>query len=274
LPKDFRIIGTLNSFDRNYLNQISEALKRRFAFIEVPPPSRAQRKAEQTIVLYKALKEVEHISDAITVDRNEVTWQDVVFISSDASGVYQDEWESAEHQLRQVFYEVVWPLFEAIRIYRQLGTAQAISLVRQMLIPGILQGYSSQEQWMMALDNALCDIIADQLQVILPDELDILLWCLKFDRDTFIRKYNNFIVSLVNKRRRLNAHIEALHTIINVQGEPLLPDDEVERLLDENEEEPQLTAEVLTEAFHLEHPAFKLPQFVNQLRTFKAERGI
>ena len=31
VPKDFRIIGTLNSFDRNYLNQISEALKRRFA---------------------------------------------------------------------------------------------------------------------------------------------------------------------------------------------------------------------------------------------------
>src|SRR5262249_55873510 len=35
IPRDFRIIGTLNSFDRNYLNQISEALKRRFSFIEV-----------------------------------------------------------------------------------------------------------------------------------------------------------------------------------------------------------------------------------------------
>jgi AAA domain (dynein-related subfamily) len=54
IPQDFRIIGTLNSFDRSYLNQISEALKRRFSFIEILPPSRAQREAEQGIVLFKA----------------------------------------------------------------------------------------------------------------------------------------------------------------------------------------------------------------------------
>ena len=55
IPKDFRIIGTLNSFDRNYLNQISEALKRRFSFIEILPPSRAKRDEEQDIVLtYKS----------------------------------------------------------------------------------------------------------------------------------------------------------------------------------------------------------------------------
>ena len=38
LPRDFRIIGTLNSFDRHFLNQISEAMKRRFDFIDVLPP--------------------------------------------------------------------------------------------------------------------------------------------------------------------------------------------------------------------------------------------
>ena len=43
IPYDFRVIGTLNSFDRNYLNQISEALKRRFSFIEILPPTRQQR---------------------------------------------------------------------------------------------------------------------------------------------------------------------------------------------------------------------------------------
>ncbi|NJM05239.1 AAA domain-containing protein [Candidatus Gracilibacteria bacterium] len=32
LPRDFRLIGTLNSFDRHFLNQISEAMKRRFTF--------------------------------------------------------------------------------------------------------------------------------------------------------------------------------------------------------------------------------------------------
>ena len=62
IPQDFRIIGTLNSFDRNYLNQISEALKRRFSFIEILPPSRTQRNAEQKIVLRKAFESVEQQS--------------------------------------------------------------------------------------------------------------------------------------------------------------------------------------------------------------------
>lgn len=38
LPKHFRIIATMNSFDRHYLFTISDALKRRFAFVEVGLP--------------------------------------------------------------------------------------------------------------------------------------------------------------------------------------------------------------------------------------------
>jgi MoxR-like ATPase len=37
LPRDFRIIATLNTRDRHYLFNLSEALKRRFAFIELEP---------------------------------------------------------------------------------------------------------------------------------------------------------------------------------------------------------------------------------------------
>ncbi|MDC0680281.1 DEAD/DEAH box helicase family protein [Sorangium atrum] len=36
VPKDFRVLATLNGVDRHYLFRISDALKRRFAFIEVP----------------------------------------------------------------------------------------------------------------------------------------------------------------------------------------------------------------------------------------------
>ena len=39
IPKDFRIIATLNTADRHSLFRISDALKRRFAFIEVPVAS-------------------------------------------------------------------------------------------------------------------------------------------------------------------------------------------------------------------------------------------
>jgi hypothetical protein len=52
LPQDFRIIGTLNSFDRHFLNQMSEAMKRRFDFIDVLPPKPADAPYEQGIAAY------------------------------------------------------------------------------------------------------------------------------------------------------------------------------------------------------------------------------
>lgn len=36
IPQDFRVIATMNTADRHYLFKLSEALRRRFAFIEVP----------------------------------------------------------------------------------------------------------------------------------------------------------------------------------------------------------------------------------------------
>lgn len=52
IPSDYRIIGTLNSFDKHYLFKLSDALKRRFAFVEIQPPHRDQVEKEK----YCALK--------------------------------------------------------------------------------------------------------------------------------------------------------------------------------------------------------------------------
>jgi hypothetical protein len=274
LPKDFRIIGTLNSFDRNYLTQISEALKRRFAFIEVLPPTRVYQQAEQGIVLYKALKSLEHLSDAITLDDGMVNWQDVVLIGADAGGTYVCDWndQQDESPLHYVFYNIAWPLLEVLRIYRQLGTAQTIALIRQWLTPGLLQAYTTTEQWLEALDITLCDIIADQLQVLLPEELEVLTWYLKLDADIFIDRYNNFLASLAGKQRRLIRHLEALSNIVSTEGVQLLNDEDVEVLL--AQDEPYIVPEILSAIFHLDHPPYQLPQFVRRLRNYKAEHGL
>jgi len=285
LPKDFRIIGTLNSFDRNYLNQISEALKRRFAFIEVLPPSRAQRDAEQAIVLYKALKSISHLSEDISISQNGVlNWrhyapgavnnrQTYITITPDRPNSYHVQWMPLDNgnQVQETF-DIAWDLFEVIRVYRQLGTAQAIALVRQMLITGIIAGHIDREGWLEALDAALCDTIADQLQVLLPDELEVLLWYLKLDKDAFVTKYNNSLSDPAKSPRRRRAQLEALSNVVDISGDPILAEDEVERLSEQ--EKPQIAAEVLTAIFHLDHSPFRLPQFTRRLRTFKAERGL
>ncbi|MCB0079140.1 MAG: AAA family ATPase [Anaerolineales bacterium] len=52
LPQDFRIVATLNSRDRHFLFTMSDALKRRFAFLELSPPD--DQSQERAILLDRA----------------------------------------------------------------------------------------------------------------------------------------------------------------------------------------------------------------------------
>jgi hypothetical protein len=272
LPGDFRIIGTLNSFDRNYLNQLSEALKRRFSFIEIPPPTRKYRQAEQGIVLHKALEQLAHLSEQVTVNDEGLIWKDVVSLQANADGIYEIRWLNEQHPFFPIFTDQLWPLFETLRVYRQLGTAQAISLTRQLLTQGLLQGENTEETWKEMLDIAFCDTIADQLQVLLPDELEVISWCLKVDAEKFIDKYTTMVMDLRARKRRLIAHLEALGTLVNEQGEQLLTDEDIEELLEQ--EELSVSPEILSEAFHLNKIPYQLPQFSRRLRNFKAVHGL
>ena len=272
LPKDFRIIGTLNSFDRNYLNRLSEALKRRFSFIEVPPPSRNSRQAEQGIVVYKALKDLAHHSPAITLNEDGITWESVVSLQANADGIYEITWLDEQHPFFSIFTQQLWPFFETIRVYRQLGTAQAIALTRQLLTQGLLQGEQTEAAWQEMLDMAFCDTIADQLQVLLSDELEVLSWCLKGNADQFIDKYRTMIMEMQARKRRLTAHLEALSMVVNEQGEQVFTDEDIEAFLEQGES--SILPEVLSEAFHLEQAPYRLPLFSRRLRNFKAEHGL
>ncbi|HEU5230508.1 MAG TPA: AAA family ATPase [Ktedonobacteraceae bacterium] len=270
IPQDFRIIGTLNSFDRNYLNQISEALKRRFVFVEILPPSRMQREAEQGIVLYKALKRISHLSEAIDA-QNTLYWGDIG-IEPDENGRYTISWLEEQTPFRATF-ETAWRLFEIIRIYRQLGTAQAITFLQHMLIAGILQGYTTPEDWITkAVDVALCDTLADQLQVLLPDEIDALLLYLTTDHTAFHERFHELLASLVSTPHRLYGQLLALGSVSTGGGKPFLSDEEIEQIA--KQDRPEVPAHKLTEIFHLEHPVDRLPQFTRRLRAYKAERGL
>ncbi len=273
IPRDFRIIGTLNSFDRNYLNQMSEALKRRFTFVEILPPTRTLRDAEQGIVLYKALSTIQHLSDKINLeDGNTFYWQDVLTIGPDLSGTYSLVWDNEQHPFR-IAFETAWRIFEVIRIYRQLGTAQAIALIRHMLIAGILQDYKTSDEWICkALDEALCDTLADQLQVLLPDEIELLLLYLTSEQSRFAEAYNAFLARLASTPQRLYGQLLSLSNVNTTNGEPFLSDEQVELI--SAQDNPLVDATQLTQLFHLEYPQYRLPLFTKRLRAFKAERGL
>lgn len=211
LPKDFRIIGTLNSFDRHFLNQISEAMKRRFTFIDVLPPGRDLHAQELAIAIYRALARLstQGVLD-ITVDPSlgSAIWEDVLRVA-------RIDADDGRLQLRyQVDYDDpdagaaiagFWRIFRAIRVYRQLGTAQAESVLATLF-----SGQSIGMSWTDALDSALADVLADQLQVLTRDEQQVLLVYLAHAGDTgaFAEQVRMILAEASDMRQ--DAHLNTL----------------------------------------------------------------
>jgi DNA polymerase III delta prime subunit len=168
LPRDFRIIGTLNSFDRHFLNEMSEALKRRFDFIDVLPPHPRDERYEQGIAVKQALRrlgetELVDIRSEGTPERYE--WEGVVRAQpGEVDGRIRYTWHSDDAEA-QAAMASFWRIFRAIRVFRQLGTAQAVAVYGNLFVGRVLG-----MPWDEALDTALADALADQLQVLTRDE--------------------------------------------------------------------------------------------------------
>jgi hypothetical protein len=168
LPRDFRIIGTLNSFDRHFLNQMSEALKRRFDFIDVLPPHPAYEAYEQGIAVKQALQRL-HATGLVPIHSEgepaRYAWEGVVSAQpNEVDGRIRYTWHSDRQEV-QAALESFWRIFRAIRVFRQLGTAQAVAVYGNLFTGRVLE-----MPWADALDTALADALADQLQVLTRDE--------------------------------------------------------------------------------------------------------
>ncbi|HEX6288302.1 MAG TPA: AAA family ATPase, partial [Herpetosiphonaceae bacterium] len=202
LPRDFRIIGTLNSFDRHFLNQMSEAMKRRFDFIDVPPPGPHLADFEQGSAVLKALRTLHRNGFAAIVEvpgPQRVSWPGVIEIEvvPDADGVARYRLGALDPAAAAAL-ESFWRIFAAIRVFRQLGTAQAIAVYTN-LFTGVLVGMS----WPEALDTALADSLADQLQVLTRDEQRMLEMYLEYTQDAalFAREVGRILEQVPQGRR-------------------------------------------------------------------------
>lgn len=58
IQKDYRIIGTLNTADKHHLFNLSDALKSRFAYIELDIPKKGQREREIYFTMKNAIREL------------------------------------------------------------------------------------------------------------------------------------------------------------------------------------------------------------------------
>jgi hypothetical protein len=168
--------------------------------------------------------------------------------------VQDDEARAALHSF--------WRLFSAIRLYRQLGTAQAESVYA-----ALLAGRGIQMSWGVAFDSALADTLADQLQVLARDEQRVLLAAIEHPADP--EALRTRIVQILDRLPgpRQSAHLSQLKAHETSAAPPI--DDMSPASVD---------VEQVRYLFGVDtsEPAMLPPQglFANRLRAFVNERGL
>jgi hypothetical protein len=245
---------------------MSEAIKRRFDFIDVlpPPPQRAAQ--ERSIAAVRALrrlydqgfKQIAVFGDpagyrfdrlSVTPIEREQTVQYDLALSQDGD---------VDQALRSL-----WRVFDAVRVFRQLGTAQLVAL-HTNLFAGTLVGMS----WNESLDTALADSLADQLQVLTNDEQHVIAVYLDGagDPEQFAGDVNTLLHDLPPGRRAaLRAAFREAERIRRPQHMPTITRDEA-----------PLTLAQLATIFALDTP-LALPDdsvFRRRLHDLIGERGL
>jgi 5-methylcytosine-specific restriction enzyme B len=144
IPLDYRIIGTLNTADKHFLFQLSDALKSRFAYIEVDVPKSADYEKE----IYYAMK------NAISELRLE-KYEDIILLNLDDKKVLPGKMNPDFYNRALHAYYI----FESIRVFKKLGTA-----ILQLVYQNMLVAFKMTGNTKLSLDNALTSTLTPQLE--------------------------------------------------------------------------------------------------------------
>lgn len=147
-PRDFRMIATLNSLDRHFLFALSDALKRRFAFLEVTSPTDPDE--ECTTLRRRALAAL------------------------DAHGL------EIEPRVVEEALEMLYPVVPFVRALHPLGSAPLLAVLAYAGAASLLDGTSVAR----AVEEGVIAEILPQLETLRPLPLRLLeaLWSSQPDR--------------------------------------------------------------------------------------------
>ena len=141
LPMDYRIIGTLNTSDKHFLNTLSDALKRRFTVIELFPASYDQQDTELYYVVVQALEKLGNHVTALEVDKGNKT---IIW--------------GKDHEAEEIL-KSLYRIMAYIRQIKPLGTALLVSMFKIMIVYHALD-----KNWAESLDLALTSNLLPQLE--------------------------------------------------------------------------------------------------------------
>ncbi len=144
IPRDYRIIGTLNTADKHFLFQISDALKSRFAYILIDTPKSTEYEKE----IYYAIK---NANSSLPLGN----YDNILLISDDENKVSKVESNPDFYdRVLQAYYYL-----DTVRIFKKLGTGILQRIFQNMLISIKMTGDAEK-----SLDNSLTSTLIPQLE--------------------------------------------------------------------------------------------------------------
>ncbi len=149
IPDDYRIIGTLNTADKHFLFKLSDALKSRFAYIEVGIPPREKKDEEIYYAMKNALGNLEQKFDFISLDDKNKK------ISNDTSSEFKE------------IIKTAYNCIDLVRHYKKLGTA-----ILMLIFQNLLVGTEMKQDPNSVLDSALSTNIISQLENLQIPEIE------------------------------------------------------------------------------------------------------
>lgn len=181
IPEDYRIIGTLNTFDKHFLFRLSDALKRRFSFIEILPPTYDKIIEEVRFVSDKALENYDDIKQELKIQN------------------FDDLRKNPEvYSLLTNLYEIL----AFVRLSKNLGTAVLISMFRFALI-----NYQQTKNLDNSLDAAVLTHLLPHLESLQYWQIDSIMNFVGGRIHEMFRKFD------VNKRPDVDRYEEELRNL-------------------------------------------------------------
>ena len=171
IPKDYRIIGTLNTADKSYLFHLSDALKRRFAYIEVNPPGIEEKEYE----IFYALK------NAMIKD-TEKNYDSLFKFDSDKKIIDKEQTNDRFFKILEKAYDVLY----FVRMSKPLGTAILKSIFQTILVSSTLLNNFDK-----ALDIGLRTNLIPQLENISPTNIETMIAIFYGDPIQFFKTIND-----------------------------------------------------------------------------------
>jgi MoxR-like ATPase len=191
IPEDYRIIGTLNTSDKHHLFELSDALKSRFAHVEIGIPSKEQKVQEMFFSLKSASQEIDY------------NFEEYFEL---------DEIKKSIIKKDENFYNAInscYEILSLVRIFKGFGTA-ILKLIFQNILGGVVTNmkYYNSVNYEKIIDSSIISNLLPLIENLTKSDLEII--------HSLINKSTTQLIEKIQVENNVEKYEESLKKLLEM----------------------------------------------------------